>query len=161
MTRTRYLLAAAIAAIALPTPVTAQQSQTAQEIRQLIRAGNAYVAENLSDQPNVYSADGSLEFWSSGGLMQRIPADTPLGTYQNFSLTAKYISVIELAEGQVAVAQYYSEGSFHLDGQTPLPNYLTRVTVVFVREDGEWKTRAAHYSPVVGGTGTNQTSLEN
>ena len=161
MTSTRYLLAAAIAALALPTPVTAQQSQTAQEIRQVIRAGDAYVAENLRDQPDAYSADGSLEFWSSGGLMQRVPTDTPLRTYQNFSLTAKYISVIELAEGQVAVAQYYSEGSFHLDGETPSSNYLTRVTQVFVREDGEWKTRAAHYSPVQGGSGTSQTSLQN
>jgi hypothetical protein len=159
MTPTRFLITATALALSLPTQVTAQASQTTQEIRQLIRDGNAYVAENLEDEPGVYSADGSLEFWSSGGLMNRIPADTPLGTYQSFSLTAKYISVIELAEGQVAVAQYYSEGSFHLDGQDPLSNYFTRVTQVFVREDGGWKVRAAHYSPVMGGTGTNQTTL--
>ncbi len=57
------------------------------------------------------------------------------------------------------MAQYYSEGSMHLDGQDPLPNYFTRVTQVYVKENGEWKVRAAHYSPVVGGTGTNQTTL--
>jgi hypothetical protein len=161
MIPTRFLPALATLLLVAPLPLTAQPSETTQEIRQLIHAANAYVVENLEDEAGVYSADGSLEFWSSGGLMNRIPTDAPLGTYESYGLNAKYISVIELADGQVAVAQYYSEGSMHQDGQAPLPNYFTRVTQVYVKEGGEWKVRAAHYSPVVGGTGTDQTSLVN
>jgi len=161
MTPTRILTTLAALTLLAPVAVTAQQSETAQEIRAVIRASDAYVAEHLEDQPNTYSADGSLEFWSSGGLMNRVPTDTPLGSYESYGLNSKYISVIELADGEVAVAQYYSEGSMHLDGQAALSNYFTRVTQVYVKEGGEWKVRAAHYSPVVGGTGTNQTSLVN
>jgi hypothetical protein len=57
------------------------------------------------------------------------------------------------------MAQFYVEGSFHQTGQPPVGDYFTRATQVFVKEDGEWKIRAAHWSPVVGGTGTKQTAI--
>ena len=38
-------------------------------------------------------------------------------------------------------------------------DYRTRVTQVFVKEDGEWKVRAAHWSPIAGGAGTSQTAV--
>jgi hypothetical protein len=159
MTKSILAFLALIPVLAAPAQLAAQPSETVQQIRQLIHSGNAYVAENLSDQPNTYSADGSMEFWSSGGLMQRVPADGDLLGYESYAMTSKYISVIELAEGQVAVAMYYTEGSYDVVGLDPVPNYLTRVTQVYVKENGEWKVRAAHYSPVAGGTGTNQTSV--
>jgi hypothetical protein len=40
-------------------------------------------------------------------------------------------------------------------------HYLTRVTQVFVKEDGMWKVRSSHWSAVTGGAGTTQTSQEN
>lgn len=52
----------------------------------------------------------------------------------------------------------YVEGSLHVDGQQPVPNYLTRGTLVMVLEGGKWVTRAAHWSPIRGGTGINQTA---
>ena len=39
-------------------------------------------------------------------------------------------------------------------------NYRTRVTGVFVKEDGKWKVRAAHWSPIAGGSGTSQSVLD-
>lgn len=158
MSRTCSLFVVTLLALALPAPAAAQPSETAQEIRQLIRAGNTYSRENLRGQPNTYSSEGALEFWSSGGLMQRVSNDQGVEEFESFGLTAKYISVVELAE-DVALAMYYSEGSMHVAGMAPVSNYFTRVTQVFVREDGEWKIRASHFSPVMGGTGTNQTSV--
>jgi len=38
-------------------------------------------------------------------------------------------------------------------------HYLTRVTQVYVKEGGSWKIRASHWSPVSGGSGTSQSSL--
>jgi ketosteroid isomerase-like protein len=45
-------------------------------------------------------------------------------------------------------------------GAPAVNHYLTRVTQVFVKEDGKWKIRASHWSPISGGSGTTQTSLE-
>ncbi len=66
-----------------------------------------------------------------------------------------------LADDQVAVAQFYVEGAFKVTGQPAVTDYMTRATQVFVNEDGEWKVRAAHFSPIVGGSGTPQRALEN
>ena len=100
------------------------------------------------------------EFWSSGGLMQYVPAGAPAGTFEKFSLTPKHIKVVTLVEDQAAVAMYYSEGAFHETGQKAVSHYMTRVTVAYAKEDGEWKERAAHYSPIAAGQGTQQTALD-
>jgi len=55
------------------------------------------------------------------------------------------------------VAHYYQEAVMQPQGSAKVPDYRTRVTQVFVKEDGEWKIRAAHWSPLVGGAGTSQT----
>ena len=65
---------------------------------------------------------------------------------------------MSVAEG-VAVAQYYVEGSYQEVGVPPVGHYFTRATEVYVRENGEWKVRAAHWSPVAGGSGTQQTAI--
>jgi hypothetical protein len=39
-------------------------------------------------------------------------------------------------------------------------HYMTRVTEAYVKEDGAWKLRAAHWSPVKGGSGTSQTTID-
>ena len=113
-----------------------------------------------ADPDGTVAKDGTVEFWSSGGLMQRVPADAPSDEYESVSNTPKHIEVITLVPGKAAVAHYYSEGSFHVKGQEPVSGYLTRATQVFVKEGGKWKIRAAHWSPVAGGKGTNQTALD-
>jgi hypothetical protein len=132
-----------------------------EEIIQMLLQDNAYIRQNLVDAPDTYSKEGALEFWSSGGLMQEIPpGGGPERPWDHFNLEPKHIRVIELVPGQAAVAMYYSEGSMQPKGAAPVPHYFTRVTQVFVKEDGEWKIRASHWSPVRGGSGTSQTALE-
>ena len=135
-------------------------ADTADEIKAMILQDNADSRKNLSGGTEGLSKHGSIEFWSSGGLMQHIPADSPAATWEQFALTPKHIKVITLVEDQAAVAMYYSEGSFHETGQKPVSHYMTRVTDVYVKEDGKWKVRAAHYSPIAAGQGTQQTSLD-
>ena len=54
---------------------------------------------------------------------------------------------------------YYVEGSYQETGGELVSNYFTRAMEVYVKENGEWKVRAAHWSPVVGGRGTEQTAI--
>ena len=104
----------------------------------------------------VCSKLGALAFWSSGGLLQEASREGPLGGFVSFNVNPKHIHVITLVEGQAAVAMYYSEGSMHPEGADPVPNYRTRVTQVFVKEDGRWRLRASHWSALAPGSGTTQ-----
>ncbi|MGB5211690.1 MAG: hypothetical protein WBN31_12145 [Gammaproteobacteria bacterium] len=133
---------------------------TAEEITSEILAGNAYTRENLKDMDGGISSKGSLQFWSSGGLIQRVTGDDAGGTYVSFALTPKHIEVAVLEEGKSAVAMYYSEGSFHENGSEPVAHYMTRITEVYVKEGGKWVVRAAHYSPIAAGSGTRQSSID-
>ena len=154
---------AQLALIALAVVVlvpTVAIADTAAEIKAIIMQDNADSRKNLSAGSEGLSEHGSLEFWSSGGLMQHVPADSPAATWEHFALTPKHIKVITLVEGQAAVAMYYSEGSFQETGQKPVSHYMTRVTDVYVKENGKWKVRAAHYSPISAGQGTQQTSVD-
>ena len=146
-------------AVVVLAPVVAV-ADTADEIKALIIKDNADTHKNLTGSGDAYSKHGSPEFWSSGGLMQDVPANSPVGTWDHYSLTPKHIKVITLVEGQAAVAMYYSEGSFQETGQKPVSHYMTRVTIAYAKEDGKWKQRAAHYSPIAAGQGTQQTSLD-
>ena len=80
--------------------------------------------------------------------------------YESFSITPKHIKVIELPGSEAAVAMYYSEGSMQLKGGPMVSHYMTRVMQLYVKEDGEWKVRAAHWSPVAAGSGTTQSSID-
>ena len=140
-------------------PLTAM-ADTAGEVRAAILSYTAETKKNLKDQTGTIAKDGSLEFWSSGGLLQEVPAGLPPSEYVHFSLTPKHIRVVTLEEGKSAVAMYYAEGSFQIKGSDAVAQYLTRITEVYVKEGGKWKVRAAHYSPIIGGTGTNQTALD-
>ena len=157
MYRAGVVALAVVGIFVLPGFLVAQD-QTTQEIRDRIRASYDYTKENLADQPGGISAEGSLEFWSSGGLANMVPADPAPRSYVSFNLTPKYIWVVSVTE-DVAVAQYYVEGSYQEVGQEPVEHYFTRATEVYVREGGEWKVRAAHWSPVAGGSGTQQTAI--
>ncbi|MDX1504061.1 MAG: hypothetical protein R3325_17005 [Thermoanaerobaculia bacterium] len=154
----------ALAAVLLPAaPLAAashEESSVADEVKAVILAGNAYVREHKQDEPGGTSKEGSLEFWSSGGLLQEVSADEPPAEYESFAIQAKHIEVIELPGGEAAVAMYYSEGSMQPKGRAPVSHYMTRVTQVFVKEDGKWVARAGHWSPIAAGSGTSQTSVD-
>jgi len=135
-------------------------ADTAEEVRATIMENLEYANENLKDAPDTVSKDGAPEFWSSGGLMQWVPSDGQITEYEYQSLSPKHIKIITLVEGQAAVAMFYTEGRFKAKGGKAVDNYLTRATQVYVKEDGNWKVRAAHWSPIAGGAGTNQNSLD-
>lgn len=158
----KALLSLTVAALlAVPGQAVAQQTTSQQAVRQAIRDSYNYSKENLTDPPNTYSADGAWEFWSSGGLLQFAATDAPLNQYDSFSLTPKHIRITMLADDQVAVAMFYAEGAFKVTGQPAVTDYMTRVMQVFVQEDGEWKVRSSHFSPITGGSGTPQRAQEN
>ncbi len=126
-------------------------------IKQLL-ANNAYAKKN-NQTADEYSAKGALEFWSSGGLMQKIESGGRPDKYDYMNIDFKHIEVIVLVPKKAAVAMYYSEGSMKPEGAPAVSHYLTRVTQVLVKEGGTWKIRASHWSPVSGGSGTTQTTL--
>jgi hypothetical protein len=158
MKKVVYLLAGILSFSGAPALADAV---TEQEVIQTIIDSNAYSKRNLKDREGDLSNDGSVEFWSSGGLMHEIPGDAPPSEYEALNIDVKHIQVITLVPGQAAVAQYYSEGSMKPKGSPAVSDYRTRVTQVFVKESGQWKVRAAHWSPIASGSGTNQTSLTN
>jgi len=138
--------------------VTSAETKVEKEIKQLILDDNAYTSRNLQFRANKNSKEGSLEFWSSGGLLHTVPQDSKV-SFDIFNLHAKHIQVIEI-NSNTAVALYYSEGNVKPKGSEMNNHYLTRVMSVFVKEDGGWKIRAAHWSPLTGGKGTSQTALD-
>jgi hypothetical protein len=147
----------AVAALVICPGMASAQSQTEQEVRQTIIEGYDYANTNLQARPYGYSQHGALEFWSSGGLLQEISPTGRPEEFDSFSIRPKHIRVTVLIEGQVAMAHFYAEGSMKPKGSSAVSNYLVRVTQVYVKEAEVWKIRSAHWSPILGGSGTSQT----
>ena len=128
-----------------------------EDIIKQIMASNNYVNKNKTNM-SEYSKDGALEFWSSGGLLHEVGPDGRSDEYESFNMNIKHVEVLILVPKKAAVAMYYSEGSLTPKGSKPVGHYMTRVTQVFVKENGEWRIRASHWSPIMGGAGTSQTA---
>lgn len=156
----KKLAIAGIGVLALAGALAQADPATEAEVKKAIMDNNAYAEKNLRDADDTVSKDGSLEFWSSGGFLQDVKADTEPDEYESLNIDAKHIHVITLVPGKAAVAQYYSEGSMAPKGSAAVSNYRTRATQVFVKEDGKWKVRAAHWSPIASGSGTSQTAVK-
>lgn len=137
-----------------------EKDDVASQVKAQVEKENQYIHENLMDRDGDISKHGSLEYWSSGGLMQEVEPDAPGTKYEVFSIVPKHITVIELPGGEAAVAMYYAEGSMQLKGGPLVSHYMTRVMQVYVKENGEWKVRAAHWSPIGAGSGTSKSSLD-
>jgi hypothetical protein len=130
-----------------------------EEIKKQIMDNNEYSNKN-NRSINEYSKNGALEYWSSGGLIQEIDPDGRPEVYDYFNIKVKHIEVVVLVPKKAAVAMYYSEGSMKPKNSPAVNHYLTRVTQAYVNENGKWKVRASHWSPIQGGSGTSQTSTE-
>ena len=130
-----------------------------EDIKKQILANNAYAKKN-NQAADEYSAKGALEFWSSGGLLHTVSPGGRPEKYDYMNIDFKHIEVVVLVPKKAAVAMYYSEGSMKPENAPAVSHYLTRVTQVFVKEGGKWKIRASHWSPVTGGSGTSQSSLD-
>ena len=155
MKKTTQLLA--ILATIIATPAL---GDTQQEIRDVVEASMAHTNANLSQDPSRISKEGSKEFFSSGGLLNSISRESGGNTFEAFTGSVKHIEVVVLVEGKAAIAHYYQEASMKPTGLPAVPNYRTRVTQAFVKEDGMWRIKAAHWSPLQGGAGTSQTVVK-
>ena len=135
-------------------------ADTASEVRQVILDDLAHANQELNQDPMRLSKDGSKEFFSSGGLLNHLDRTSGGNTFEMFEGSIKHIEVVVLVEGQAAVAHFYQEAMMKPTGLPVVPNYRTRVTQIFVKEEGGWKIRAAHWSPLMGGAGTSQTVIK-
>ena len=135
-------------------------ADTATEVRQVILDDLAHANQELNQDPMRLSKDGSKEFFSSGGLLNHLDRTSGGNTFEMFQGSIKHIEVVVLVEGQAAVAHFYQEAMMQPTGLPAVPNYRTRVTQIFVKEEGDWKIRAAHWSPLMGGAGTSQTVIK-
>ena len=135
-------------------------ADTATEVRQVILDDLAHANQELEQDPMRLSKDGSKEFFSSGGLLNHLDRTSGGNTFEMFEGSIKHIEVVVLVEGQAAVAHFYQEAMMKPTGLPVVPNYRTRVTQIFVKEEGGWKIRAAHWSPLMGGAGTSQTVIK-
>ena len=135
------------------------ETEVEKEVKQLILDNNAYALKNLEFKAKMISKEGALEFWSSGGLLQSAQQNDKVRKFETFNTHPKHIKIIEI-NATTAVAMYYVEGNVQHKGSENNSNYLTRVMQVYVKEEGGWKIRAAHWSPLTGGKGTTETAIE-
>jgi hypothetical protein len=156
----KILLNTLIIAFVLSTSAFSQTNSVTNEIKALILEDQR-IANESNEQILNYSEQGALEFWSSGGLLHTMTNELQVNRFDDISLQAKHIEVISIANGEAAVAMYYNEGSLKPLNGASVSHYLTRITQVFVKENDKWVVVAAHYSPVTGGSGTSQSSVEN
>tara|TARA_A200000113_G_scaffold41219_1_gene33586 strand:- start:106 stop:579 length:474 start_codon:yes stop_codon:yes gene_type:complete len=156
----KILLNTLIIAFVLSTSAFSQTNSVTNEIKALILEDQR-IANESNEQILNYSEQGALEFWSSGGLLHTMTNDLQVNRFDDISLQAKHIEVISIANGEAAVAMFYNEGSMKPVNGVAVSHYLTRITQVFVKENDKWVVVASHYSPVTGGSGTSQSSVEN
>lgn len=72
----------------------------------------------------------------------------------NYDVTVMYPNAVQLSE-TVILSRYYLEGQIEAEGTT-VNNYRTRVSHIWVMEDGKWKSKSWHFSPLhAGGTVPN------
>ena len=155
--KNRFTSALALTLSVLSSTVMAD---TATEVRQVVLDHMAHMNQELNQDPMRLSKDGSKEFFSSGGLLNHLDRTSGGNTFEMFEGSIKHIEVVVLVEGQAAVAHFYQEAMMKPTGLPAVPNYRTRVTQIFVKEEGGWKIRAAHWSPLMGGAGTSQTVIK-
>ena len=155
--KNRFTSALALTLSVLSSTVMAD---TATEVRQVVLDHMAHMNQELNQDPMRLSKDGSKEFFSSGGLLNYLDRTSGGNTFEMFQGSIKHIEVVVLVEGQAAVAHFYQEAMMKPTGLPAVPNYRTRVTQIFVKEEGDWKIRAAHWSPLMGGAGTSQTVIK-
>ena len=158
MKRTVMLVALALLALPVTARADSHASGTAAEVAAKIEWIYAQTRENNASPPDQIASEGSLEFWSNGGLLNHARPGVAPRAWESFNLHPKHVEIVTLVEGQVALAVYYLEGSMQPAGYPPVAHYLTRVSEVYVNQEGDWKRRAAHWSPITGGGGTSQSA---
>ncbi|MDE0511942.1 MAG: hypothetical protein OXI88_09175 [Gammaproteobacteria bacterium] len=122
------------------------------EIIEYLKNRCEYSRTKLKEMPDIHSRHGALEFQSFGGLLEIVMPHPAVIQYDYFNIEAKHIETVALAKDAVA-AMYYLAGSCKVKDGPTISNYAARVTEVFVKEDGKWKGRIGHWSPLFGQKG--------
>ena len=136
-----------------------QASKDTEEITNTVHKMYEMV-NNKKHWTSMISSKGSHEFWSSGGFLNFVKKDADFNEIENNTIRPKDIKIVPVEPGKVAVAMFYAEGSEKQVGRPAVDHYMTRATVVFAKEEGSWKIRAMHWSPMSGGQGTSGVSTE-
>jgi hypothetical protein len=102
-------------------------------------------------------SEGTMDGDSNGSFWYRREATVASVTEgqspeNEFNFTPRYIEVDIFEKGKVAVAYYYLVGSYTING-VQKNDYRTRVSQIFVKEKGNWKVKAGHYTPLHSGSG--------
>ncbi len=118
------------------------------------------MVNNKRHWTSMISSKGSHEFWSSGGFLNFVKNGAEIMEIENNTIRPKHIKIVPVEPGKVAVAMFYAEGSEKQVGRPAVDHYMTRATVVFAKEEGSWKIRAMHWSPISGGQGTSGVSTK-
>lgn len=72
----------------------------------------------------------------------------------DYDVEVKYPNAVSLSD-TVVLARYYLEGTL-VGEKSTVSNYRTRVTHIWVKEGGKWKSKSWHFSPLHdGGTVIN------
>ena len=136
--------------------IAQNNSKDETEITKLIQS-NWEINNKGNIDIRLMSDNGHYAFNSTGGLMiyDQNPNNRK-NEWDYVSLQPKHIKVVSLVQGKAAIAMFYSEGSMKPKGSPAVSHYMTRVSETYIKENGKWVIKTAHYSPISSGSGTSQ-----
>jgi len=81
-------------------------ADTASEVRQVVLDQVAHMNQELTQDPMRLSKDGSIEFFSSGGLLTYLDRTSGGNTFEMFEGSIKHIEVVVLSKVKRRCALY-------------------------------------------------------
>lgn len=155
----KKLILTCIAICLSPTVLADNHASAADEVLALVeknweaRNNNDYKTQlELRTDGTHFNANSSGTFLYADEKPSLVEISEDLAG--EYDVTVMYPNAVSLSD-TVVLARYYLEGSLSVD-DVSVNNYRTRVTHIWVKEDGEWKSKSWHFSPLHnGGTTPN------
>lgn len=144
-----YKLILVIVSLFFLTSVTAD-GHLKSEKEVLIALDKYYEARNQEDYETVASMESNLGTYNtnSDGSFHKPKQITSVEdwkrTNQGGTTNVFYPEAVQISEDVVYV-RFYFEGVLEINGKTS--DYRTRVTMNWIKEDGNWVVKSQHYSP--------------
>lgn len=132
---------------------TASAGDTDDVIAHVEKLWEARNAMDYETQWDLVSKDGAFGANSNGTFFSYAEKGTVddvkegLAGVKVSSISVMYPKAAVIADG-VVLARYYLEGQIEFADGVRESMYRTRVTQIWVKEDGEWKYRSWHFSPL-------------
>lgn len=115
------------------------------------RNANDYQTQyDLGSKAGSFSANSNGTFFSSDEKGTLAELTENLSNIKKSNVSVRYPEAVQLSD-TVVLARYYLEGQIDFSDGNREANYRTRVTNIWVKEDGEWKNRSWHFSPLHNG----------